>query len=95
MEIATGRRNLPCCCCSIIVTTERICMFELFELFEPAPNDHDFHLYNRLEHDTRQQIVCPRKVWNSHCPWLKWNDLSVLVATFLTYTLENSAPNFY
>ena len=25
----------------------------IFELFEPAPND--FHLYNRLEHDTRQQ----------------------------------------
>ena len=27
----------------------------IFELFEPAPNDYDFHLYNRLEHDTRQQ----------------------------------------
>ena len=25
----------------------------IFELFEPAPND--FHLYNRLDHDTRQQ----------------------------------------
>ena len=25
----------------------------IFELFEPAPND--FHLYKRLEHDTRQQ----------------------------------------
>ena len=27
----------------------------ILELFEPAPNDHDFHLYNRLEHNTRQQ----------------------------------------
>ena len=27
----------------------------ILELFEPAPNDYDFHLYNRLKHDTRQQ----------------------------------------
>ena len=27
----------------------------IVELFERAPNDHDFHLYNRLEHHTRQE----------------------------------------
>ena len=27
----------------------------MFELFEPAPNDYDLRLYNRLEHGTRQQ----------------------------------------
>ena len=27
----------------------------ILELFQPVPNNHDFHLHNRLEHDTRQQ----------------------------------------
>ena len=37
------------CHCALIIDTTVI------ELFERAPYDYDFHLYNRSEHDTRQQ----------------------------------------